>query len=353
MQSEFSMAGKLARDRIAVPELSMDVIRRRSHAAAATWRIQALAACAALTIAALSVGIGFSANAYNGLRVWLSGGKVGMTVSSLEFVRQPMAAELRAIVRRATFPVTFPVGLPHDGGGMDFVITPPGHPSAIMISYKTDSIALLDPSIVDGEKLLPGTPTETVYHWIVNGELVLVTSRGISPAQADQMKAAMSDISPAESLAAVERLLPTVMVLGNTRANALTSAERLAPAGSLSVLIEPEHVRSLWQLAANGQALTDSRNLSVEKLATKNGRADLTSGVWTRTKKVAVPPNGVRAIVEALRASGVKQGALCDCALLYNPPSEGAYRVWTISKSPGGNVTAYSVDTTTLAVRRL
>jgi hypothetical protein len=271
----------------------------------------------------------------------------------LEFVRQPMAGELRAVVHRATFPVTFPVGLPYDGGGMDFVITPPGHPSAIMMSYKTDSIALLDPSIVDGEELLPGAPTETVYHWIVNGELVLVTSRGISRAQADQIKMAMSAVSPAQSLTAMEKQLPTVMVLGNTRASALKSAERIAPAGRLSVLIEPEHVRSLWQLAANGQPLTDSRNLSVEKLGTKNGRADLTSGVWTRTKKVAVPPNGVRAIVAVLRASGVKSGTLCDCALLYNPPSQGAYHVWTISKSPAANVTAYSVDATTLAVRRL
>jgi hypothetical protein len=353
MQSDFSIAGKLARDRIAVPEVRMDVIRRRSYAAAATWRIQALAACAAISIAALSVGIGFSANAYNGLRVWLSGGKVGMTVSSLEFVRQPMAGELRTIVRRATFPVTFPVGLPYDRGGMDFVIAPPGRPSAIMLSYKTDSIALMDPSLVDDEKLLPGTPTETVYHWIVNGELVVVTSRSISPTQADRIKAAMSALSPAESLAAMEKLLPTVVVLGNTRANALASAERIAPQGSLSVLIEPEHVRSLWQLAANDRPLTDSRNLSVEKLGTKNGRADLSSGVWSRTEKVAVSAAGVRAIVAVLRASGVKQGTLCDCALLYGPPSEGASRVWTISKSPGTKVTAYSVDATTLAVHRL
>lgn len=376
MQSEFSTMAKTARELISVPELRMDVIRRRSHAAAAAWRTQALAACAALTIAALTVGIGFGANIYQGLRVWLSGGKAVVTFSSMEIVRQPTASELRALVSRAAFPVTFPVGLPYDGGGMDFVVAPASHPSAIMMNYKSDTIALLDPAVVDGEKLLPGSPGQAVYHWTVGGELVLVTSKSISPAEADRIKAAFSGVSPSESVAAMEKLLPTVMVLGTIDvvaapedgartggrnvptlvatgpATILAAAERVAPAGSQSVLINPSHVRSLWQLAKNDRPLLDSRNLYAEKIPTKNGRPDLTRAVWSQTNAVAVPANGVRAIVAVLRSSGVREGSPCDCVLLFNGANAGEYRIWKLSPSPTPDVTLYTVDGTTFAVKR-
>jgi hypothetical protein len=375
MQSEFSAMAKTARDLIAVPELRMDVIRRRSHAAAAAWRVQALAACAALTVAALTVGIGFGANIYQGLRVWLSGGKAVVTFSSMEIVRQPTASELRTLVSRATFPVTFPVGLPYDGGGMDFVVAPASHPSAIMMNYKSDTIALLDPSVVDGEKLLPGSPGQAVYHWTVDGEMVLVTSKSISPEEADRIKAAFS-VSPAESVAAMEKLLPMVMVLGTidimaapedgTRkggrnlptlvatgaANILAAAERVAPAGSQSVLINPAHMRSLWQLAKNDRPLMDSRNLYADQIPTKNGRPDLTRAVWSQTNTVAVPAGGVRAIVAVLRSSGVKEGSPCDCVLLFNGANAGAYRIWKISPATVPDVRSYTVDVATLAVKR-
>jgi hypothetical protein len=376
MQSEFSTMAKTARDLIAVPELRMDVIRRRSHAAAAAWRVQALAACAALTLAALTVGIGIGANIYEGLRVWLSGGKAVVTFSSIEIVRQPTASELRALVGRATFPVTFPVGLPYDGGGMDFVVAPASHPSAIMMNYKSDTIALLDPSVVDGEKLLPGSPGQAVYHWTVGGELVLVTSKSISPEEADRIKAAFSGTSPAESVAAMEKLLPTVMVLGTIdimaapeggarkggrnlpalvvtgRANILAAAERVAPAASQSVLINPAHVRSLWQLAKNDRPLMDSRNLYADRIPTKDGRPDLTRAVWSQTNTVAVPADGVRAIVAVLRSSAVKEGSPCDCVLLFNGANAGAYRIWKISPAAVPDVVPYTVDVATLAVKR-
>jgi hypothetical protein len=377
MQFEFSTMAKTARESIAVPELRMDVIRRRSHAAAAAWRVQALAACAALTVAALTIGIGFGANIYQGLHVWLSGGKAAITFSSMEIVRQPTASELRSFVSRATFPVTFPVGLPYDGGGMDFVVAPASDPSAIMMNYKSDTIALLDPAVVDGEKLLPGTPGQTVYHWTIGGELVLVTSKSISPGEADRIKAAFGGVSPVESVTAMEKLLPTVIVLGSldvvaapedgTRngrrsvptlvaseaANILKAAERVAPAQSQSVLINPAHVRSLWQLAKDGAPLLDSRNLYADKIpTTANGRPDLTRAVWSQTKAIAVPANGVRAIVAVLRSSDEKEGAPCDCVLLFNQPSAGTYRIWKISPAAVPDVTSYTVDAATLAVKR-
>jgi hypothetical protein len=330
-----------------------------------------------LTVAALTIGIGFGANIYQGLHVWLSGGKAAITFSSMEIVRQPTASELRSFVSRATFPVTFPVGLPYDGGGMDFVVAPASDPSAIMMNYKSDTIALLDPAVVDGEKLLPGTPGQTVYHWTIGGELVLVTSKSISPGEADRIKAAFGGVSPAESVTAMEKLLPTVIVLGSldvvaapedgTRngrrsvptlvaseaANILKAAERVAPAQSQSVLINPAHVRSLWQLAKDGAPLLDSRNLYADKIpTTANGRPDLTRAVWSQTKAIAVPANGVRATVAVLRSSDEKEGAPCDCVLLFNQPSAGTYRIWKISPAAVPDVTSYTVDAATLAVKR-
>lgn len=369
MQSDFSTMGRAARNAIAVPDIRMDVIRRRSYQAASAWRMQALAACAALTVAALTVGIGFGASIYQGLRVWLSGGKAAITFSSMEIVRQPTASELRDLVGRATFPVTFPVGLPYDGGGMDFVVAPARHPSAIMINYKSDTIALLDPAVVDGENLLPGGAGQTVYHWTTGGELVLVTSKSISPEEADRIKASMSGVTPEQSLAAMEKLLPTVLVLGTidvfaapqgrnlptlvaaSHGGILAVAERLAPTGSQSVLINPAHVRSLSQLAENGQPLMDSRNLYADKIGSKNGPPDLARAAWSQTTDVAVAPNGVRALVAVLRAAGVS-GDACDCMLLFNQANAGsAYRVWKISKAPAPAVESYRVDATTFAVK--
>lgn len=233
MSSDFSAKGRSARELIPVPELPLDAIRSRSRAARARGRMQAVIACAAISLGAIGAGTGLGEKLYDGVRVWLSGDKVAMTMTSFVMVRQPTAADLRGAIAGATFPVIFPVGIPAGSRVYLLAASPPGHPSAIVVSYHDhagrdgSTFVLIDPKVVDAD----GGGVEktsarfgTVSNWRTGGEIVLASRRGTAAGDVDRIKAAMAESSPRASMAVVDTMLAKVAVLGGP--NRLELAER-------------------------------------------------------------------------------------------------------------------------------
>lgn len=360
MESDFSTMGRSARALIAVPDVPLDSIRSRSHAARARSRMETFGACAALALAAVGAGTGVGAKIYNEVHVWLSGGKSAVLIHSGVLMRHPMGAELRDAIAGATFPVVFPVGVPA-GTRVDMVtVAPIGHPSSITISYQNaagfkTSFALLDPAVVSADAAqLPtgsvGIAVGPFEHWRVGGEIVLTRSTGASLADLNRIKAAMSTASPGDSLALTETMLPTVTVLGGTVR--LGIAERYRPANGRSVLVDENSIRTIPGLVKRGAPLLDSRIDTITNITYKNG--DISTGVGRPPKDIAVSAGGVRAIYAVLRSSGVAHGRyFCGCEMLFNQPNRSTYWVWQIPMSASSAVTKYSVDAKTFAVTPL
>lgn len=360
MPSDFSMSGRIARDAIPVPALAMDAIRLRSHRGRARGRARTIAACAALSLGAVGVGVG--AKIYDGVHVWLAGGKVSSVFHSGVLMRQPTASDLQAAIAHATFPIVFPVGVPAGSRVNMVTLGPIERPSAITISYQNAasgfkaSFVLLDPAVVDTEGAVPPagsvhSTARAAYHWRVGGEVVVVRADGISQPDLDAIKAAMAASSPSASLAATLAMLPTITVLGGTVR--LDAAERLTPPNGRGVLLDEASVRSIAGLVAHGKPILDWRLTYLDKIEYRNG--DLSKAVVVRRPPViAIPTDGVRAIDAVLRTPALRgKRAACGCEILFHQPSRSAYWVWVIPMSPSASGRKFAVDATTFAVAPL
>jgi len=357
MSSDFSAQGRSVRALIDVPEVPIASIRARSRASRAQERMRIAAACAALLVAVVvGAGTGAGAKLYSSVRVWLSGGKAAVTVSSFDGVREPTSAELRNAIARATFPVVLPTGFP-DGTRVTQVFSAPaGHPSALVISYANDrtgmkaGFALVDPAVVEiGGQLMTmqGASATDTYSWRAGHEVVLVPKKHLSAAEADTIKAAMQNATPADTLAATVPMLPTVIVLGDT--GRLQLAERYRAQNGHSILIDHNQVRSIAGLARQGAPLRDMRVMHVTEFPYVNGVPDYAHVKGWNARTVAVPPGGVRAIGAVLRsAHGAGGNGDCNCEVLFNQTSPAAYAIWTISLSGPAEVQHYTVDARTL-----
>jgi hypothetical protein len=354
MSSDFSAKGRSARDLIPVPDLPLNAIRSRSHAARARGRLQAIAACAAIAAGAIGAGSGLGEKVYDGVRVWLSGDKVAVAMTSFVMVRQPTAADLRDTIAGATFPVVFPAGIPADSRVAMLAASPPGHPSAIVVSYHTHpggdgpTFVLLDPAVVDasgGGVRAASARFGAVYDWRTGGEIVLAAKRGLAPGDIGRIKAAMATSSPRQSLAAIDSMLATVAALGGP--NRLELAERSAPRTGRSVLLDQAQVRSIPRVAQRGTPIRDGRAFRVTQVPYANGQMDYRKMRAVASGVVAVPPNGVRAIDAVLRSAG---GGDCGCEVLFHQPSAATYWIWTIPMTGPPAAKKYAVDAKTLAV---
>lgn len=356
MSFDFSESGRSAREHIPVPELPLASIRTRTSAARARARLQAVLACAAITLGAIGAGSGVGEKIYTGVRVWLSGGKVAMRMDSFVMVRQPTAADVREVTAHATFPVVFPVGIPAGSQLSLLVGSPAGRPSAIVVSFHDrngadgPSFVLLDPSVVNASSSGMRAASATVgegYDWRVGGEVVLAGKRRVSAGDVSRIKAAMAASSPRASLALLDTMVAKIAVLGGP--NRLKLAERYAPSTGHSVLLDQAQTRWLVpQLAKSGAPILDHRMLHATFVPYADGQIDYRHVRGTPSKVVAVPPGGVRAIDAVLRT---RAGANCGCEVLFNQPNAAAYWVWTIPMSgPEAGVKKYAVDATTFAV---
>lgn len=356
MSSDFSAQGRSARALIDVPEVPIASIRAGSRASRARQRMRIAAACAALLVAvAVGAGTGAGAKVYSSVRVWLSGGKAAVTVSSFDGVREPTSAEFRNAIAHATFPVVLPTGLP-DGTRVTHVFsTPAGHPSALFISYANDrtrtnfSVVLVDPAVIElGEQLvkMQGASPAAMYDWRAGREVVLMP-KTLSAAEAKRIEAAMQNATPAETLAATEPMLATVIVLGDP--GRLQLAERYRPQSGRSVLVPRDQLRSIGALARRGAPIRDTRVFHVTEFPYRNGVPDYSRVKGWNARTVAVPPGGVRAIDAVLRSARSTGGnGDCGCEVLFNETSPTAYAIWTIPLSGSGEVRRYTVDARTL-----
>ena len=353
MSSDFSAAGRTARELIPVPELPLQSIRRRSRAAAKNGRFGIIAACASVAIALVVAGTGVGAKLYDGVRVWLTGSKIEMSIHSGVIMREPDAVLLRREMAHATFPMVFPVGLPAGTRVQMVTLTPLGRPSVVSISYEgphfKSGLTIVDPAVVDsGDGIGPdgtGPVIKNAQHWRVGGEVVVVRGGSIPARYLDDIKAAMADSSPSASLAATEALLPKVVVVGGDVR--LGVAEQLRPAGGRSVLIGKQGVESIPGLVTHAQPLLDRRVWHLSSITYRNG--DISTASMTKADGIAVSADGVRAIGTVLR-SRTKGASGCACEVLFYQPNASAYWIWTIPLQASGEPRKYTVDARTFAV---
>lgn len=353
MQSDFSARGKTARNLIAVPDLRIDAIRKRSHSAHNGERARAFVACAAVALGAVGAAAGFGGSIYNGVHIWLSGDRAAITVRSFGTVNEPTAADLRATIARATFPVIFPVGLPAGTRIARIMFAPAVHPNSVFVQYEGPhlnvGLDIFDSSVVntDGMSLSPGAGRPhvgTVYQWRVGSETVVVPQAYISRVHVDVIKDAMLRATPTSSIAAADGMLRTVLVLGGFNGVADT-AERVAPITGQSVLLDRSHMTLIASLAARNRPMLDSRTIYLDNIPTVHGEPDYSKATYRWPKVAVISPGGVRAIDAVLRAS-----SKCACEILYNRPNVATYWVWELPINGSAPVKKYVVDATTLAV---
>lgn len=349
MHSDFSILGRSARELITVPDLSIEAIRVRSHAAGVRARVRALFVCGVAAVAVLgAAGIGTNVS---GVRVWLFGNKGAIAVGSLVMVRQPTVSDVRDVAAHATFPIVFPVGMPAGTRVGMLLFSPAGHPNAVSIQYRNErtgfkaAVTFFDSRAVNtNAALLPGgsarPPLREVSAWRAGGETVVGPNGHGSAGALSRIKAVTLKTSAAQSLAATETMVGNVAVLGGPPQLAAL-AERYAPANARSVLLDPQHIRAIPSLVSHRRPILDSRVVYLTDIPSVGGAPDY-SKATLRWPVTAISASGVRAVAAVTRGS-------CDCEILFNQPAAGTYWIWKIPLS-GSAVKKYSVNARTLVV---
>jgi hypothetical protein len=314
-------------------------------------------ACAALAFVTVGAGA-VGAKLYGGVQLWLSGNKAAVVVHSFSMIDSPSAAEVRAVTANATFPAIYPVGLPAGTHLIRISFTPADRPNAIFVEYRNPrarfnaGFALFDSTAINaGEVSMPVADARhrfgEVYQWRTGSETVVIPKDALSASYAGSIEAAMNASSTAESLSANTAILWSIRRLGGSF-DLADVAERLAPA-TRGVLVDRGNLRLVPGLARAGKPLLGSRVLSLTNIPEANGGPDYAHATYTSTKDIAVPSDGVRAIASVMRAAG-ESGRRSDCCeILYTPPSEGAYAIWTIPMS-GKPVRRYVVSARSFTV---
>ncbi len=355
VSSDFATLGRSARAAIPVPEVPMAAIRGRVRRSRGRDRSVRLVLCGALCLAALGIGVELGDRAYEGVRVWLLGGKEVVAVRSVAFLRNPMAFEVRAVASTAAFPVIFPVGLPANSQLRSLVVAPAEHPTFIQVGYRLPNRYPLNVQLVDAVSVatdaaalskVSHTRLFGVYQWRVGDEIVLV-GRGVSRSIVARVRSQMMRTSPRQSLSETEGAALGFVVLGYPTAFS-DIARRYVPPGSRAVLLDSWHVKALSMSAQRKKPLFDDRTVYIHLAPSASGTPDWSSARprWKRVMAISAP--GVQGVEAVLRyAYG---GRTCSCEILFDQRSRGAYWVWTIANAPPHLVQRYTVDATTLAI---
>lgn len=358
MQSDFSESAKRARDLLRVPDVPMEFIRKRAAAAHATEKVRRLFVSSALAVATIAAAAAFTPAIYDGVRLWISGNSVAVTVNSFVMTREPITADLRSLVSRATFPVIFPLGVPAGTHIARLMYAPAEHPNAIFVEYQNEranfrtGVAIFDSRAINaGDAFVPRVAgrLQDSYHWRLGGETLLILKRAITVGDAERIRSATTSATQASSLAGNEAMLSYATILG--LAPSLSHiASRYAPRGAHSVVIGPGFVRTIPELARTGKPLTDSRTVLLTNIPSKNGEPDYQHAIlhWPKSA-AAVSPQGVRAIDAVLRVASPEHDCGCEIVFARTAPTTDA--VWVIRHRPAMTAKRYEVDARTFAVK--
>jgi hypothetical protein len=184
------------------------------------------------------------------------------------------------------------------------------------------------------------------YQWQIGSETVLVLKENISAVDANRIKAAMLQASPAYSLALTDAMLRKVTVVGGA-ATLADAGERYAPSEGRSVLLDRQQTRQIPRLVMQDKPVLDSRIIYLSNIPSVHGEPDYSKATLHWPKIIVISEGGVRAIDAVLRSTGKRDN--CGCEILFNQPNKTTYWVWKLPLS-GSPVKKFSVDANTFVV---
>jgi hypothetical protein len=345
MHADFSIAAKQARSQIAVPALDMGAIRARSQSFGIRTRMQRLGLSVAVALGVAGAAVALAANISQGVHVWFFGNRTVAVVKSFAQVRQPMAADVRALAAKTTFPLVLPAGVPSAAHVLWIAYDPVDKPNLVTIEYRdADGHPYMGVTLVDAAKIaadrtmMPGGPTAGVVsskpaaHWQIGPEQVFVQTSHLSLLQIARMRSAMQTQTPAQTQADFAARLPRIAVQiapADLRLSVVgDAAGRFAPPGE-NVLLGKWEIAQLPRIAAKGKPLYDGRTVYMTSVPQVNGAPDYRNAQLYWPKSIALPSAGVREVASRLRTAQV--GPNCGCAILVNH-SGNSYKVWKIDE---------------------
>jgi hypothetical protein len=244
-----------------------------------------------------------------------------------------MAQDVRRIVASAAFPVVLPAGVPRGTRIAGIMYSPTDHPELLTIQYRDASgKQILGVNIIDDAKiardraLMPNGPAQGVVTtggqlWHIGRETVGAKSRYLSAAQIVAIRAAMQGASPQHSLTQFEALLPRISIQ-SAPPRIADVAERHAATGN-NVLLGKWEIHQIPKIAARGKPLLDARTVYLTNIPQVHGRPDYRDATLFWPKSVAIPPDGVHAVADALARTHI--GPDCGCAILVHWTASGPY----------------------------
>ena len=296
--------------------------------------------------AAAAYGTGF----FEGVRIWISGEKVGATVTSLASANAPTAADLRELIRSATFPVVLPVGLPAGTRVVALRFAPVDHPNVIDLEYRNEranrhwGITLFDSSAVATIGTQPNLMRS--YMWKVGRENVVIVKRTVRAAQATTIRNAMSTSTPRSSFSETVPMLANATILGNAKGS-YQVAERYGAPGGHSVLIGSNVLQTIPMLEKQHKPILDTHIVYLTNIPAKNRQPVYSKARLSWPHTVMVGPQGVRSLGAVLRF--LRGGGQLPSAMIFN--ESDPTRI-TVIEGPldSPKARSFSVDPNTLKV---
>jgi len=304
----------------------------------------------------LGAGTAVGQKLYDGVRVWLSGGKVALSIASFVMVREPTVPDLHDVVQRASFPIVFPVRVPTGTRMTMLIFAPSDRPNFVEVHYHNEranfnvGFSLIDSATINtNEATLPTGLWRTRSDlWQVGREAVLIPKFAhVSLNGLNRIKLAMMQTSPASSLAFTDTTLRKVLVLG-VRPELADVAEGYAPLTGRSVLLDPELTRRIPNMVRQDKPVVDDRIIYLSNISLVRGEPDYSKATLRWPRVILISSAGVRAINAVLRFNSAKRD--CHCVILFNQPDPATYWVWKLPLSAVASVRKYAVDAKTLSV---
>lgn len=363
MPSDFAEAGKRLETAIPVPELSIASIRNRARVESAQQRARALVFSVVAAIAILGSGTVLAAMNYGGVRLWLSGDKATLLMRSFTTINAPSADDVRRVAASATFPVVFPAGIPSGMHLYMLFVSPADHPNFMLLQYRNGrtgsswGFLLFDssrvnageiPTLPNGQKPLSGRVT----HWTVGRETI-VTSDPFVRTHVAEVQAAMSRLTPAQSVEQMLPMLYRVIPLGGL-SRVIDAAEAIAPAQGRSVLVDRGNLGQIAMLAREHKALFSIKTITVDNLPMVGGKPDFAHQSSHVDKELALSAGGVSALATVLSTnvcgSAGTMGGSFTCEMLINERRGQPYRIWVLPLNSPTPTAKYTVDATSFRI---